>query len=94
MAAPPVVVNRRSCVWNQWLFVQSGLLADDEDPNDLKYHGIIDVYDLSIHQYRFSFYLPFEGGNQLTSFKVFGNKIVAIYGTYLFTYDIRTDAFL
>lgn len=93
LAAPPVVVNRRSCVWDQWLFVQSGLLADDEDPNDLTYYGVMDVYNLATHTYRFSFYLPFDRGNQLTSFSVFGNKIAAVFGTYLFTYEIRPDAF-
>jgi len=93
MSAPPVIVNKRSYVWDHWLFIQSGLLADDEDPNDLQHYGVIDVYDLNTPEYRFSFYLPFEKGNQLTSISVFQNRIAAIYGNYLLTYEIRSDAF-
>lgn len=93
MAAPPVIVNRRSYISDHWLFIQSGLLADGEDPNDLQHYGVIDVYDLTTHKYTFSFYLPFEKGNQLTSFSVFQNRIAAIYGNHLFTYEIRPDAF-
>lgn len=93
LAAPPVVVNRKSFVSGNWLFIQSGLMADNEPPEDLKYNGVIDVYDLANHQYKFSFYLPFERDNPLTSFSVTGNRIVAIYGRYLFAYEIRQSAF-
>ncbi|WP_160143775.1 hypothetical protein [Chryseolinea soli] len=93
LGVPPVVVNRRSCVFGVWLFIQSGLVGDNEDPNDLSRYALMDVYNLATHQYKFSFYLPFAGRNQLTSFAVFENRIAAVYGQHLFAYEMRPDAF-
>jgi hypothetical protein len=94
LAAPPVVANKKSYVSGDWLYIQSGLLADHEAPDDLKNYAVMDVYHLPTHQYRFSFYLPFEKRQSLTSFSVFGHTIVALYGRYLFSYEMSPSAFI
>lgn len=93
MAAPPVVVNKRSSVSNDWLYIQSGLLADNQLADDQNYYEVIDVYHLPSHQYRFSFYLPFERRKHLSAFAVFGQTLVVLYEQYLFVYEISPQAF-
>ena len=91
--SPPVVVNRRSCISDGWLYIQSGLVADNQKPTDLNYYEIIDVYNLSSHGYHFSFYLPFERRTRMTSFKVQGHTLVVLFGQHLFVYEISPSVF-
>lgn len=92
LGAPPVTVNRRSSVSNDWLYIQSGLLADNQPRDDFKYYEVMDVYYLPTHQYRFSFYLPLERGQHITSFAIFGRTLVVLYGQYLFVYEVSPRA--
>ena len=94
LAVPPVVVNKRSSVSGDWLYIQSGLLADNQPANDQDFYEVIDVYHLPTHEYWFSFYLPFERGKHLSSFAVFGQTLVVLYEQYLFVYQISPQAFI
>lgn len=57
LAAPPQMVNKGTTLYNNLLFVNSGLMGRFEEPGVWKHAAIIDVYDILSNQYEFSFYL-------------------------------------
>jgi len=57
LASPPFVVNNQTSVYKQWLFVNSSLLALNDDPDTFNTTSIIDVYDIVNAKYLFSFYI-------------------------------------
>ncbi|TRX61182.1 hypothetical protein FNH22_03765 [Fulvivirga sp. M361] len=88
----PLTTNPRSYTSGQWLFVQSGLLAKNEDEETFQNNSVIDVYDLTQKgEYTFSFYLPDYNGFKVKQFNVTGNLIAVIYDRYLVTYSITPD---
>jgi hypothetical protein len=89
MSAPPLLVNRKCCASDEYLFVNSALNANNEDWQVLKVMSIIDVYELKNGKYKVSFYLPNFGGKKLSDFKVCGNTLVAIYDHYIMTYRLN-----
>ncbi|UGU15400.1 hypothetical protein LS482_17170 [Sinomicrobium kalidii] len=93
LAAPPLVVNAKSALDNNWLFVHSKLRAKNEDRESFEKMTVIDVYDLTDGKYRFSFYLPVYQDKKAKSFKVFAHKLVALYGHSLVIYDLNPEYF-
>lgn len=93
LAAPPFIVNRRSSVYGNKLFVQSNVRANNEKPLVFKNNPVIDVYDLRRRNYIFSFYVPQYQGIQMNSFRVRKSTIVAIYDRYLLVYTLHPQAF-
>jgi hypothetical protein len=88
LAAPPMQINGRSCVSGKYLFVQSNLLAQNEDMEKFLKGTVIDVYDLTGGTYLQSFYLNNYQNKKLSSFKVFNNQLIAILDDYLVLYDL------
>ena len=88
-ASPPLRVNIKGAIGGNKLFVNSGLMADNEDDRSFNQMSIIDLYSLQNGQYHFSFYLPKHKGEKVSEFKVFDDKLVAIYGQYLVIYDLN-----
>lgn len=70
MSKPPLVVNKSGCMDGDNLFVQSNLVARNEDINESKSKSVIDVYNINDGSYRFSFYIPDRGKDKLESFRV------------------------
>lgn len=93
MGAPPLTVNKQSCVWKNYLFVHSNLLANNENRKRFDQASTIDVYDLATGNYKFSFYLFDHDNKKMSSFKVFNGMLFAIYDHYLLTYDLTTRYF-
>lgn len=90
MSAPPVYVNKKSCVSDDYLFVHSGLAANNEDPKLLESNSVIDVYLLNNNgKYKFSFYLPKFADTKLSDFYVYNKTLFAIYGHFLLTYKLN-----
>lgn len=89
MAAPPVYVNKTSCVSGNWLFVNSALKADNEARKQFSGQSVIDVYSAANGHYQFSFYLPDVEGHKVSSFRVFGNTLVALQSHYLIAYQLK-----
>jgi hypothetical protein len=81
--APPLIVNRKACVWKGLLFIHSGLLADNEDRKMFSNHSIIDIYDLRTGKYLYSFYIPRAGKYKVDDFQVFDSLIISIQGHYI-----------
>lgn len=94
LAGPPAIVNRRSCVFQHWLFNNSSLMGKNEQLNEFNNVSVIDVYDLDNNgKYLASFYLPNYKGHKMKVFVVFQNKLIAIHGQYLVSYTINRNQF-
>jgi hypothetical protein len=89
MASPPLIVSKTSCVSGNWLLIHSALAANNEDIESFRGNSVIDVYSLKDGQYHFSFYLPDIHGEKVTSFRVFGNMLVAVQDRYLSVYKLN-----
>ncbi len=89
LSAPPLVVNRKSCLSSDWLFVNSVLLANNEIKDSFDQHSVIDVYSIKNGQYQFSFYLPNVENKRLKSFGVFKKNLIALYDHYGYIYHIK-----
>jgi len=85
---PPLMVNRISCVYKDKLFINSGLLANNEDKTDFQQSSVIDMYDLKKGNYLYSFYLPDFRGNKIRQFQVFEGGVTALYDRYITTYSL------
>ncbi|MCG8321921.1 MAG: hypothetical protein MI921_20660 [Cytophagales bacterium] len=80
------IVNKRAAVHKDWLYVHSGLMADNELKEHFDENSVIDVYSLRDQKYKFSFYLPVYKDKKVHDFKVDDNKIVAMHDRFLITY--------
>ena len=57
LSSPPLFVNTKSCTSGNWLFVNSNLIAKNENRETFKKASVIDVYNLASGRYAFSFYI-------------------------------------
>lgn len=87
LSAPPVQTNLLSTVSGNHLYVQSNILAKNEDKEKFMNNEVIDVYELTTGQYQYSFYVPRYGGKRMLHFRVIGSQLLAINDRYLIQYD-------
>jgi hypothetical protein len=92
-SSPPLTVNRQSCTVGNLLLVSSGLMAKNEDQENFNASSVIDVYDLSKREYKFSFYIPGQNGKKMHDFYVKGNTLIVLTNQYVFTYEIARNYF-
>ncbi|MGS2763119.1 hypothetical protein [Sinomicrobium sp. M5D2P9] len=88
LTSQPAVTQRMSAVSGNHLFIQSALLARNENKEDFKNHIVIDVYDLNSGNYKYSFYLPRYKNKDISGFRVIGNQLLAIHDQYLIVYRL------
>lgn len=81
-----LVVNNKSFIYGQHLYVYSNLLAANEAIEHFENNTVIDVYDLNNAHYLYSFYLPRYQEQKVHAFVLFEHKLVALYDTYLVGY--------
>lgn len=94
LSSPPYFVNKRSVVSDNWLFVNSNLLARNEHQKAFDSGSVIDVYDLTTGDYAFSFYIyHFKGVKKMSEFLVSGNKMVVRYGDVIRIWDLVPSYF-
>ncbi|WP_448103449.1 hypothetical protein [Pedobacter panaciterrae] len=89
MSAPPMVVNKQCAINDEFLFINSGMRADNETLTMNKLGSPIDVYNVSNGKYKFSFYLPNFDGKKLTDFRVYGQSLYVLYDHYLYKYQLN-----
>lgn len=89
LASPPHMINRMSCVHNDYLFVNSHILGKNEDIQEFLNRAVIDVYDLANGKYTFSFHLPSRHGRQLTDVRIQNDRMVLLYGRYMVVLDFK-----
>lgn len=73
----------------KYLFVQSGLLANNENRELFSRASVVDMYEESNGRYRYSFYIPHFQEESLKSFHVNKNDLVALYDHYLVLYHLN-----
>lgn len=88
----PKVVNRRLAINNGKIFVQSYLKADNETMSEFKNSDVIDTYNIKDGSYLESFYLPRLQGQKLSEFKVYDNKIFAVYGNSIVVFKFPNSS--
>jgi hypothetical protein len=88
ISTPPLVVNKQCTANDRWLFIHSGLKADNETISLHNNAAVIDVYSISDGKYNLSFYLPDFNGEKLTDFRVYGHSLYALYDHYLYKYKL------
>lgn len=92
-SAPPLLTNKKSSTWKNFLFVNSGLMARNEDRNIFDKTSVIDVYDIRNGSYRFSFYIRDFKGHRLKDFAVYGNRLFCIHDRYIISYSLTPKYF-
>jgi hypothetical protein len=89
LSSPPLIVNRKSCVCNGILFIQSALKADNDDKTIFNRSSVLDLYSLNNGKYKGSVYLRNSNETKLIDFKVCGNKIIALFDGYICLFEIN-----
>jgi hypothetical protein len=93
LAAPPLMVNKKSATSGNYLFVNSALQAKNETAESFNNASVIDVYDLRDGLYRFSFYLFDFNKEKPREFRVAGDRLVALYNHYAVVYRLEEKYF-
>jgi hypothetical protein len=86
------ITNKASSTSGNYLYVDSNLLAKNDNKVAHKLLSIIDVYDLSDNKYLFSFTVPKHSltESKFRDFQVYQNRIlIAIYKNYIVKYDLQ-----
>jgi hypothetical protein len=84
LASPPIFVNKRSSANNEYLFVHSALIADNEIKETMKGINPIDIYRIKDGKYIFSIYLADFSNEKLQDFRVCEHTLIALYDDYLY----------
>lgn len=82
-------INEYASTYGNFLFIKSGRLGRYEKKKILEDASIIDVYDISRDEYKFSFYIYNQDDRKLTAFKVVRDKIYAIMEDRLVTFSLN-----
>lgn len=93
MSSPPLIVNRRGCVSQNYLFINSARMAKNEIEEEFDKLSVIDVYGLDNYEYKFSFYLPHISKRKLHDFRVSDWKLFALIDRELVIYDLSPHYF-
>lgn len=86
---PPDNINFLASVSEGKLYVNSLVKADNEDTKTFRKHSVVDVYNIANGKYTYSFYVPTINGKHMTSFKIFRDRLVAIYGNTVVLYALH-----
>jgi hypothetical protein len=89
MSTRPFMVNRKICVSDKWVFINSALRANNELDNILEDENPNDVYDLTTGKYYKSFYIPIFKGNRLSSMRVCKDKLFVVIGNEVQAYELN-----
>jgi hypothetical protein len=90
LTGPVSRINERSCVFGEFLYVQSNVLGSNDDVKKVLHGCVIDVYDLNkkTGNYLYSFYLDDYLNHKITDFRVTDGKMVALYDSYLVVFQM------
>lgn len=84
-----VTVNQASCLGNGFLFVLSGLKADNEKPAAFNKNNVIDMYRLNDGAYAASFYLPRMNEEKINSIWVSNKGLLVLYKSGIRLYQLN-----
>lgn len=84
----PLIVNKECAVFDNLLFVNSGIPGRYENIKMWEQASIIDLYNLSSKSYLLSFYIYNERGNKMKSFIVQDKILYALIGNCILRYNL------
>jgi uncharacterized membrane protein YphA (DoxX/SURF4 family) len=90
LSAPPLLVNKGTSTYGNYLFVNAGLMGLYEPEEMWRTASIIDVYDFLHKRYDFSFYIDNQEQKKVDHFQVKGDLVVALIGHKIITYRLHT----
>lgn len=93
LAEKPLTVNKNTATYDDYVFVQSGIMGNYEPQDMWSTASIIDVYSIEYESYLFSFYIPHQNNQAMNSFWVKEDKLVTINGHYLTIYQLKPPYF-
>jgi hypothetical protein len=88
-SAPPLLVNKISCADSGFLFINSGLMANNENEDSFKSGAVVDIYSLKNGEYIYSFYVPDDNGVKMKSFQVYKHRLVALYDQSMMSFSMH-----
>lgn len=88
-AAPPAVVNDKSALRNNLLFVHSNLAGKYDPEVMMKTACIVDVYDFNMKTYLMSFYVYKVNGRAMDGFVVTNTHLFALFDKTLVSYRLH-----
>lgn len=83
LAKQPLLVNRKTATYGNYLYVNSALMGKYEPKEMWEKAAVVDVYDLTKKTYAFSFYLYDKGEAKVKDFMVVGDLVVSLVGRYM-----------
>lgn len=93
LASPPRLVNKASCVKDNYLLINSAIMSQTDDEWKFLRSSVIDVYDLEKRAYQFSFYLPGLNRKAAREFRIVGNYLIALHDDHLASYKLNMEYF-
>lgn len=78
LANKPQMVNKKSCVFGNYLFIQSEVMAKNDIPEMFEDAAIVDSYDLNDGKYKFSFYIFKEDGSRPREFQIINDSVLLV----------------
>ena len=93
LAAPPLMVNKYSATYGNYLFVNANLIGRHEPTEMWEIASIIDVYNIVENTYQFSFYIQDIGNEKLKNFQVHNDKLIGLIGNHIVIYQLDENRF-
>lgn len=90
LAEPPLLVNKAAAVYENLLFINSSIIGRFESEEMWTVASIIDIYNLSDRSYVTSMYVHDVQKKKMTSFTVEDNRLYALVGNAMVTYNLST----
>lgn len=90
MSAPPLVINKKSKIAADHLYILSPLLSKNESEKKFRAGSAIDVYNLTTCKYEYTFQIPNFADKHLTDFEIKNNKVICIFEDHLVIFKINT----
>lgn len=87
-ATPRVNINQECCTGGGYLFIVSGLKADNELEDDFRNNEVVDRYRIDNGHYAGSFYIPHTNGESVRSIFIRGHLLVALYKGHVRTFRL------
>ncbi|HET9057669.1 MAG TPA: hypothetical protein VFN30_12565 [Chitinophagaceae bacterium] len=88
---PVKVKNLRGSYDNGIIYINSALIAENENKNNFRSNSVIDKYEFNTGKYLGSFYIPRTKDNKITDFKVYNDKLYALYESELLIFEMTKN---
>jgi len=88
-AAPPLYINKQSCIDSKRIFIYSAIRANNEDVYWFDKNSTIDVYSLRDGRYLYSFSIADFNKKKISSFVANSNRLFVLQGHYLSSFQIH-----